>query len=180
MNQKRLFEESNKPSHKKTHVTYAYRISMIRDKSIRYESEVSNAILGARLVCETITACGQNDREQLIIVMLNAKNRVVGTNVVSVGSVNTSPVFLREVFKPAITASASAVVIGHNHPSGILEPSREDIMITKKIMAVAKLLNIIVHDHVIVDMDSSNFYSFNDQGLLENVRAEAAGIIRQL
>jgi DNA repair protein RadC len=89
--------------------------------------------------------------------MLNARNKVVGTNVISVGSITSSPTFLREVFKPAITASASAVIIGHNHPSGTLDPSTDDMLITKKIIAVAKLLDIIVHDHVIVDMASTNY-----------------------
>ncbi len=181
MIQKDLFDEPfNSSSKAKKHVTYAYRISMIRDKTIKYDREVSNALLGADLVCKTISSCGQNDREHLIIVMLNAKNRVVGTNIVSVGSVNSSPIFLREVFKPAITASATAVIIGHNHPSGILEPSPEDILITKRIIAVAKLLDITVHDHVIVDIGTTDYYSFSDKGILTNLKTKAAMMLEQL
>ena len=164
----------------KRHITYAYRISMVRDKIIRYEGELSNALLGARLVCKTIASCGQDDREHMIIVMLNTKNRVVGTNVIAVGSVNSSPVFLREVFKPAIAASAAAVIIGHNHPSGILDPSQEDVLITKKILAIAKLLDITVHDHVIVDMGSDNYFSFCDRGMMENLKRDASGLLERL
>jgi DNA repair protein RadC len=164
----------------KKHVTYAYRISMIRDKAIQYEGTVSNAVLGADLVYKTISSCGQDDREQLIIVMLNARNKVVGTNVISVGSITSSPTFLREVFKPAIAASASAVIIGHNHPSGTLDPSADDMLITKKIIAVAKLLDIIVHDHVIVDMASTNYYSFSDRGMMDNLKNEARRFLNQL
>jgi DNA repair protein RadC len=180
MKQTTLFYEPNNTSSKKKHVTYTYRIAMIRDKPIRYENEVSNALLGAKLVCKTISSCGQDDREQMIIVMLNVKNRVVGTNVVSVGTVNYSLVFLREVFKPAIAASASAVVIGHNHPSGILEPSREDILITKRIITVAKLLDITVHDHVIVDVGTTDYYSFSDNGIMANLKKEAENLLEQL
>ena len=174
MNQKALFD---KP---KQHITYAYRISMIRDKLIRYDTEISNAMLFTNLVCQTISKCGQDDREHMIIVMLNAKNRVVGTNIIAVGTVTSTPVFLREVFKPAIAASACAVVIGHNHPSGVLEPSREDILITKKIITVAKLMDIIVHDHVIVNMDTSEYFSFNDKGMLTSINSDADGLINQL
>ena len=171
-------KDTNDPIRK--HVTYAYRISMIRDKAIRYDATISNAVLGADLVCKTISACGQDDREQLIIVMLNAQNKVVGTNVISVGSITSSPTFLREVFKPAIVASASAVIIGHNHPSGTLDPSADDMCITKKLIAVAKLLDIIVHDHVIVDMASADFYSFCDKGIMTNLRNEARRFLNQL
>jgi DNA repair protein RadC len=174
MNQTSLFEAP------KQKITYAYRISMVRDKQIRYDTEISNALLFTNLVCQTITKCGQDDREQFIIVMLNSKNHVLGTNIISVGTVNSTPVFLREVFKPAITASASAVVVGHNHPSGILEPSREDIRITKKLVTAAKLLDILVHDHVIVNMDTSEYFSFNDKGLLSEISQDACDIYNQL
>ncbi len=174
MNQKEMFPPP------KRHITYAYRISMVRDKIIRYDGELSNALLGARLVCKTIDSCGQDDREHMIIIMLNTKNRVVGTNIVSVGTVNSTQVYLREVFKPAIAASAVAIIIGHNHPSGILEPSQEDVLITKKILAVAKLLEITVHDHVIVDMNSDNYFSFCDRGMMENLKRDASGLLERL
>ena len=173
-------KQKNKANQTKKHVTYAYRISMIRDKAIAYDRDISNALLGADLICKTISSCGQDDREHLVIIMLNAKNKVVGTNVVSVGSINSSPIFLREVFKPAIAASASAVVIGHNHPSGILEPSAEDIHITKKVIAIAKLLDITMHDHVIVDTDSNGYYSFSDKGVLTNLKKAAENFLEQL
>lgn len=102
------------------------------------------------------------------------------TNVISVGSITCSPTFLREVFKPAIAASASAVIIGHNHPSGTLDPSADDMLITKKIIAVAKLLDITVHDHVIVDMASTNYYSFSDRGVMDNLKNEARRFLDQL
>ncbi|MFZ5572880.1 MAG: JAB domain-containing protein [Thermodesulfobacteriota bacterium] len=173
-------DEPPEPSRKKKYVTYAYRIAMVRDKTIQYDMEVSNALLGAKLICKTIAACGQDDREHLIVVMLNSKNRVMGTNLVSMGSINSSPVFVREVFKPAITASASALVIGHNHPSGILAPSREDILVTKRILAVAKILDMTVHDHLIVDTATRGYYSFCDNGMLADLKSEATKMIDRM
>jgi DNA repair protein RadC len=174
MNQTALFETP------KQKITYAYRISMVRDKQIRYDTEISNAVLFTNLVCQTISKCGQDDREQFIIVMLNSKNHILGTNIVSVGTVTSTPVFLREVFKPAITASASAMVVGYNHPSGILEPSREDIRITKKLITAAKLLDITIHDHVIVNMDTAEYFSFNDKGLLAEIVQDAWELFNQI
>ena len=171
-------EEENKSP--KPKVTYAYRVSMVRDKSIRYAMEMSNAVLGADLICKTIAACGQDDREHLIIVMLNTRNKVIGTNIISVGTVRWSYASLREVFKPAIVASAASIIIGHNHPSGLLDPSPEDNLMTKRIVAAAHLLDIIVHDHIIVDTESSEFFSYCDQGRLDQIKREAFDLIHRL
>jgi hypothetical protein len=73
-----------------------------------------------------------------------------------------------------------AWVVMPNHPSGTLDPSADDMLITKKIIAVAKLLDIIVHDHVIVDMASTNFYSFSDRGMMTNLKNEARRFLNQL
>ncbi len=173
-------ESTQKTSDKKHYLTYAYRIAMVRDKSIRYDMEISNAFLGASLICKTIAACGQDDREHLIVVMLNSKNRIMGTNLVSMGSVNSSPVSVREVFKPAIAASASALLIGHNHPSGILAPSQEDILVTRRILTVAKILDMTVHDHLIVDTGTRDYFSFCDKGLLSDLKSEAAKMIDRM
>jgi len=181
MKQQALFDKSENASpNSRRKITYAYRISMVRDKTIRYDDEVSNACLGADLVCKTISSCGQNDREHFIIVMLNARNKIIGTNIVSVGSVNSSPIYLREVFKPAITASACAIVIGHNHPSGSLEPSPEDCLITKRIITVANLLSITFHDHVIVDMETRAYYSFSERGILTDLKKDAVRLLEGL
>ena len=169
MNQLQEFQQTEKYS-----VTYVYRISMVKDKEISYHDTVSQSRQGAELIRNTITACGQDDREQFIIIMFNSKNKVVGTNIVSMGSVDTVQVCLREVFKPAIMASATAIIVGHNHPSGILEPSQEDKLITKQIMTIAKFLNIKVHDHLIVDTIGDAYYSFCDEGDIGKLRSKVS------
>jgi DNA repair protein RadC len=89
-------------------------------------------------------------REHFLVLLLNARHEVMGQETVSVGSLNASIVHPREVFRPAVLASAAAVVLVHNHPSGDPEPSEEDLSITKRLVEAGELLGISVLDHVIV------------------------------
>ena len=98
------------------------------------------------------------------MVLLNARHEVDAVETVSVGSLNASIVHPREVFKPAILASAASVVLVHNHPSGDPEPSEEDLAITKRLVEVGELLGIGVLDHVIVG--SRGAVSFRSRQLL--------------
>ena len=89
-------------------------------------------------------------RENFIVLLLNARHEVEAVETISVGSLNASIVHPREVFKPAILASSASVVLVHNHPSGDPDPSEEDLTITKRLVEVGELLGIGVLDHVIV------------------------------
>ena len=80
-----------------------------------------------------IREMGQPDREQFCVLMLNAKNMIIGMNIVSIGGVSSAPVHPREVLKPAILANACALILAHNHPSGDLTPSNADKAITQKL-----------------------------------------------
>ncbi len=90
------------------------------------------------------------DREHFRVVHLSTKNHVLGYDQVSVGSLNSSIVHPREVFKKAIEKSAASVILVHNHPSGDPEPSKEDIRVTRRLVDAGKLLGIEVLDHVII------------------------------
>ena len=103
------------------------------------------------------------DRENFVVVLLNTKNEVIGTPLISVGTLSASLVHPREVFKPAIRASAASVVLAHNHPSGKVEPSREDREVTRRLVESAKILGIEVLDHVIV---GDGYYSMKEHGML--------------
>ncbi|MBK8944103.1 MAG: JAB domain-containing protein [Ignavibacteriae bacterium] len=80
---------------------------------------------------------------------LSSSNKVIGFEVISEGLLNSSLVHPREVFRGAIVATCANIIIAHNHPSGNLEPSREDINITKKLVEAGKIVDISVLDHVI-------------------------------
>lgn len=93
------------------------------------------------------------DREHLLVVMLDASNRVVGMETVSVGDLTSSIAHPREVFKPCIRRNAAAVALAHNHPSGDPVPSEDDLAITERLIAAGRLLGIEVLDHVILSDD---------------------------
>jgi len=103
--------------------------------------------------------------EVFVIITLDNANRLTGLFEVSVGSLNSSIVNPREVFKRAILNNAKSIVMAHNHPSGVLEPSKEDIDITKKLVAVGELLGIEVFDHIIVGKDD-DYISFRRKGII--------------
>jgi DNA repair protein RadC len=88
--------------------------------------------------------------EEFHVLLLNARHEVQRRVMVSRGSLNASIVHPREVFRPAILASAASIVLVHNHPSGDPEPSDEDLSITKRLAHVGELLGIGVLDHVVI------------------------------
>jgi DNA repair protein RadC len=96
-------------------------------------------------------------------VLLNTKNEVIESPLVSVGTLSAALVHPREVFKPAIRASAASVILAHNHPSGKVEPSREDREVTGRLVESAEILGIEVLDHVIL---GDGFYSMKEHGKL--------------
>lgn len=104
------------------------------------------------------------DRERFLALCLNSRNELMHEVVVSMGSLNASIVHPREVFKPALACSAAAIVIVHNHPSGDPAPSREDREVTRALSEAGTLLDVPLHDHIIIGADS--YYSFRDAGLL--------------
>ncbi len=71
------------------------------------------------------------------------------------------------MLKPAILANSAAMILCHNHPSNNLEPSHEDLAITKRIVQASELMGITVHEHIIISMDDDRYYSFADNGLIK-------------
>jgi DNA repair protein RadC len=103
------------------------------------------------------------DRENFVVMLLNTKNEVIETSTVSVGTLSASLVHPREVFKPAIRASAASVILAHNHPSGKIEPSKEDRGVTRRLGEAAGILGIEMLDHVIV---GDGYFSLKEHGML--------------
>lgn len=103
-------------------------------------------------------------KERFLIVLLDGKNRVLSEIQVSEGILTASLVHPREVFEPAIRASAAGIVLIHNHPSGDPEPSPEDMEVTRRLSAVGDLVGIRVFDHVVIG--DGRYTSFLERGLL--------------
>lgn len=93
-------------------------------------------------------------KEQLRGIYLDTHQRVIHDEVISIGTINTNIVHPREVFKPALEYGAAAVILAHNHPSGVATPSAADIQITNQLIQAGKLIGIHLLDHIVVTKDS--------------------------
>lgn len=109
-------------------------------------------------------AMGFEAKEQFRILFLDKRNQIIADEIQQQGTVDHTPVYVREVVKRALELSATAIVLVHNHPSGDPTPSRADIEMTKQIVAAAKPLGVVIHDHIIVG--KQGHVSFRGQGLL--------------
>lgn len=103
-------------------------------------------------------------KEKFIVVCLNSSNQVIKYEVISVGNLNSSIVHPREVFKVAIDNNSAGIFLVHNHPSGNLDPSREDIAITKRLVEAGNIFDIKVLDHLIIA--GENFTSMVEQRII--------------
>ena len=103
------------------------------------------------------------DREVFQVILLNIKNKVLKIDTVSVGGLNSSLAHPREVFKNAIKYSAGGIILAHNHPSGNVMPSKEDIDLTKRLHEAGNILGIPVLDHLIIGEEE--YYSFKEKEL---------------
>jgi DNA repair protein RadC len=130
----------------------------------KYRGKRPRVIRGPDDVVKLLPRMKIHQREHFLVVLLNARHEVDAVETVSVGSLNASIVHPREVFKPAVLASAASIVLVHNHPSGDPEPSDEDLSITKRLVEVGDLLGIGVLDHVIVA--SRGVVSFRSRQLM--------------
>lgn len=107
---------------------------------------------------------GSRPVEQFGVVMLDTKHRLLRTSVVSVGTLDSSPAHPREIFREAASASAAAIVLFHNHPSGDPLPSRDDLELTRRLVQAGELMGIDVIDHVI--LADTRYFSFKEAGRL--------------
>jgi len=110
-------------------------------------------------------------QEAFYAVYLDRKNHPIGRHLITLGTVDSTLVAPREVFRGAILASASALVVAHNHPSGDPAPSQADVRVTRALREAAKIIEIVLLDHVIVgdvkaDPLGHGVYSFREAGLL--------------
>ena len=165
--------ETDKMSKQKDFIS-VYRVSLIKDQDVIFEpTSLSNSAQAQHIIRQLIETKGQSDREQFCIIMLNAKNQIIGLNIVSTGSLTSATVSPMEVLKPVILSNASALILCHNHPSNELTPSDPDIHITKKIIWAADMMGIQVHEHLIISMcEKRYYYSFADHGIISSIYAE--------
>ncbi|MBA4316763.1 MAG: hypothetical protein C0412_00025 [Flavobacterium sp.] len=103
-------------------------------------------------------------RERFIVFWLSSANKVIGFEIISEGTLNSSVVHPREVFRGAIVATCANIIVAHNHPSGNNEASNEDILLTRKLVEAGKIIDISVFDHII--FAENTYTSFVEKRLI--------------
>ncbi len=102
--------------------------------------------------------------EEFWVIFMSRRNTIIKTECISRGGISGTVVDVRLILKPALENLASGIILAHNHPSGNLKPSNDDILLTKKVKEASKLMDIILQDHLIVG--DNNYLSFADEGLI--------------
>lgn len=137
-------------------------LKMVRESSLRSQyGKISTPDDVKMMIMELI---GNNDREHFGIICIDTKNIPTHINIVSVGTLNSSMVHPREVFKAAILSNSASVILFHNHPSGNTSPSKTDVDITERLVEVGRIIGIEVIDHVIVS--DEEFMSMKEKNLM--------------
>ncbi len=136
------------------------RIRLSEAQSL-YSTEPMNTPDGAIQVMAE--ALSEMDREYCCVINMDNKNRAINFNVVSIGDVNSAVVPIQNAFKAAILSNATSLILLHNHTSGELTPSNEDMLVTNRIIEAGKIMNIPVVDHIIVAGGSGEYYSYREK-----------------
>ena len=138
---------------------------LVKEKTTRYD--VNNTLTSpetAYKFIECVCELSSEPEENLMMLTLSTKNTVTGVFTVSKGSLNSSLVHPREVYKRALLNNANSIMIFHNHPSGDPAPSKDDIAITKRLEEAGKIIGIKLLDHLIIG--DERFTSLKERGIL--------------
>lgn len=123
--------------------------------------EARIAIVSPQDIHTNVKEIKDSDNECFAVICLDSKNKMISSEVVSIGTLNSCASHAREIFRGAITRNAASVILSHNHPSGDVTPSLQDIAVTKKLVEAGTILDIRVLDHVIVSGDK--FFSLREE-----------------
>ena len=139
-----------------------YSVQLVKEKAMNYDlgdERITNPYIAMQVVNNIFNLNNQCE-ENLVMLALDTKNRVVGAFNVHVGTISSSLVSTKSILTRALLCNAKSIMIFHNHPSGVIEPSTEDIQITRKLAQASNLLDITLLDHIIIGEDDS-YYSIN-------------------
>ena len=137
-----------------------------RRKALKFiaVSEALPLAVSPRAIFENLEDVRGQHKEHFIAFILNTQNEIIKREIVSIGTLNASLVHPREVFREAIKLNACSLILAHNHPSGSLEPSMEDVNTTQRLKEAGKILGIEILDHVLVTAEG--YKSFREANIL--------------
>ena len=132
---------------------------------LRRKSEAKEQVSSTKeLIDYCLSSMGALKDEHFAVIYLNARNRIIKVETIQEGIVNQAVVYPRKVLEKALTHKASAIILVHNHPSGHVRPSDADIRLTRVLQDAARVMDIALHDHLIVG--ENRFFSFREEGIL--------------
>ncbi len=160
-------QETQSPRPKRPTYIPAYRISLVREPSVRMEDrpQLRDASAAVRAI-HALRAGHDDGIEHFGILLLDVRHRIIGSLEISVGCLTGALVHAREVFGPAMAHKAAGLILFHNHPSGDAEPSGEDVALTRRLAAGGTLLGIEILDHIVVGDGTERWVSLKDRGVL--------------
>jgi DNA repair protein RadC len=136
---------------------------MNTDKKPRGEVHSPQPIVSAKYAVPYLTYIRGRTQEHIVCLALNSRMCLIAKKTIFIGSLNSSIIHPREIFKYAMSKSAASIIIAHNHPTGNSVPSDADIEVTHQIVAAGKIIGIDVLDHIIVG--TNEHFSFADKGM---------------
>lgn len=141
-----------------------YRLELVKENSKIYEVDKISSPSDVRDYIEQVFKLSNQAEEVMVMLVLDIRNNVIGAFEVSRGSLNSSIVHPREVFKRALLLNGASIILAHNHPSGDPTPSKEDVDITKRLVEGGDILGITVLDHLIIG--DNRYRSFKEMNLI--------------
>jgi DNA repair protein RadC len=156
--------------------------------AIRFIHEVARRYLRQRIVGKRYVHSSKEVSDYLVhlmrglehevftVVFLDAAHAIIDSKILFEGTITVNTVYPREFIKIALTKNAAALIIAHNHPSGSLKPSKQDIQLTRNLHLACSFMHIQLLDHLLIGARESS-WSFADHGLMENIRNECKDIL---
>jgi len=131
-----------------------------------YKEKVEEEIFinSSQDVLKEVSHIRENKKENFVVLYLDARNKLIYKETISIGTLNANLVHPREVFEPAVKNLAAQIILAHNHPSGDPEPSEDDLILAKRLVEAGKIMGIEVTDHIVIA--KSGFVSFKEKGII--------------
>ncbi|MBF0101445.1 MAG: DNA repair protein RadC [Desulfobacterales bacterium] len=159
--------------------TNVFGLKLVKSVCERYlekKIEQTDPIINSKVLLDFLNLSIRDKAQECFnVIFLNAKNRVISQKILFTGSLTSSFVHPREVVREALDHKSAALILAHNHPSGDPAPSKEDIAITRQIVFACKLMDIIVHEHMVIG--NNHYFSFADYGYIRQFNQEYEQIV---
>ena len=152
--------------------------------ALHFIHQVARRYLGTRLINRTylhssrevaeylLHAMRELARESFMVLFLDAGHAIIASETIAEGTITANTIYPREIIKRALHHNAAALIIAHNHPSGRIHPSKEDIQLTERLFQACIYMHIHLLDHLIIGADSTPF-SFADHGMMQEIRGRS-------